>query len=340
LSPQPQNPTRFGSHVRAIVNNGWRSIIPVNGKVPLVEGWQAFGAAPPDDRRLKLWQAAYPDANIGFVMDGQTVAVDADIAAGNFSPPDATKTTALARGLGKLADEILGKTAFLRVGLEPKWMRFYAAEDSVPTMAGGGVEVFCTAGSKQVLIAGRHPSGTEYRWTGKASPLTCSWALLPPVRAAQVVEFRRRAIEACDKAGFRLTKRSPNSARRAACAMAPGNGGIISELLSELLALMAQAPDRDRREIAADFFERSEFGERHYHLVAATSALVLWGYGDAEIIDALKAAYAENAPDDPKMIGLFERPTSVRLGMAARGAAVFPISDLDRAFGSGWSVFR
>ena len=63
-------------------------------------------------------------------------------------------------------------------------------------------------------------------------------------------------------------------------------------------------------------------------------------YGDAEIIDALKAAYAENVPDDPKMIGLIERPASVRLGMAARGAAVFPISDLDRTFGSGWSLFR
>jgi hypothetical protein len=322
------------------MDNGWRSIIPVNGKVPLVEGWQTFGATPPDDRRLKLWRAAYPDANIGFVLDGQTVAVDVDVGGGNFSPPNATRATGLARGLGKLADEILGKTGFVRVGLEPKWMRFYAAADTVPTMAGGGVEVFCAAGSKQVLIGGRHPSGTEYRWIGKASPLTCSWALLPSVYAAQAAEFRRRAIEACDKAGFKLAKRSPNSARRAACAMTPGNSGIVSELLSELLALMAQTPERDRREIAAEFFGRSEIGERHYHLTAAASALVLWGYGDAEIIDALKAAYTENVPDDPKMIGLIDRPKSVRIGMAARGAAVFPISDLDRTFGSGWSLFR
>ena len=210
MSPQAQAPARFGSHARAIMDNGWRSIIPVNGKVPLVEGWQAFGAAPPDDRRLKLWRAAYPDANIGFVMDGQTVAIDADIAAGNFSPPNATKATALARGLGKLADEILGKTGFVRVGLEPKWMRFYAAADTVPTLAGGPIEVFCAASSKQVLLYGLHPAGTEYRWTGKASPLTRSWARLPPVRAAQAAEFRRRAIEACDKGGFNFTKRTLN----------------------------------------------------------------------------------------------------------------------------------
>jgi hypothetical protein len=103
---------------------------------------------------------------------------------------------------------------------------------------------------------------------------------------------------------------------------------------------MAQAPERDRREIAAEFFGRAEFGERHYHLTAAASALVLVGYGDVEIIDALKKAYAANVPDDPQMIGLIERPASVRVGMAARGAAVFPISDLDHTFGSGWSLFR
>ena len=103
---------------------------------------------------------------------------------------------------------------------------------------------------------------------------------------------------------------------------------------------MAQAPERDRREIAAEFFRRAEFGERHYHLVAAVSALVLWGLSDNEIIDALRDAYAKNVPDDPKMIGLIERPASVRLGMAARGAAVFPVSDLDRTLGSDWSIFR
>jgi hypothetical protein len=44
-------------------------------------------------------------------------------------------------------------------------------------------------------------------------------------------------------------------------------------------------------------------------------------------------------PDDPKMIRLLGRPASVRAGMAKRGSAVFPVSDLDRAFGDSWSVF-
>jgi hypothetical protein len=39
------------------------------------------------------------------------------------------------------------------------------------------------------------------------------------------------------------------------------------------------------------------------------------------------------------MIGLIERPGSVRARMAKRGSAVFPFSDLDRAFGDSWSVF-
>jgi Bifunctional DNA primase/polymerase, N-terminal len=341
---------RFGSHARVIVGNGWRSVIPVRGKTPLVENWQTSGAPPPDDRRLKLWSTAYPNANIGLVVDGQTVAIDADIAPDRFPTPSIAGTTA--RALAGVADKILGKTPFIRIGLEPKWMRFYAAADVVPTIAGGPVEVFCTAGSKQVLIGGLHPdTGNEYRWTGKASPVTHSWALLPPVWAAQVTEFRSQAIQLCEMAGYKLTRRSrvqrprgrPSISSLSSRSPHPitfNEGGVVSELLSELLTLMAQEPDRDRRKIAAEFFSRAEHGERHYHLVAAVSGLVLCGLGDAEIIDALKAAYAENVPDDPRMIGLIERPAWVRLGMAKRGAAVFPIADLDRTFGSDWSIFR
>jgi hypothetical protein len=342
LSPPAPGPVRFGPHALTIVGNGWRSIAPARGKIPLVEGWPSLGAAPPDDRRLKLWGATYPDANICFVMDGATVAIDADIAAENFAAPDASaKAATLADRLARLADAVIGKTPFIRVGRPPKWMRLYQAADVVPTMGGGPVEVFCAAGSKQIIIHGLHPDTRgEYRWTGKASPLTHSWSLLPPARAAQVAEFRRHAIEACGKAGFKLTKLSPGGVRLSNVPITIGKGGVVSELLSELLTLMAQAPDRDRREIAAEFFKRAEHGERHYHLVASVSALVLWGLDDTEIIEALKGAYAANVPGDPKMIGLKERPASVRAGMAARGAAVFPVSSLDREFGSDWSVFR
>jgi hypothetical protein len=91
--------------------------------------------------------------------------------------------------------------------------------------------------------------------------------------------------------------------------------------------------------VAAEFFSRAEIGERHYHLVDAVSALVLGGYEDGEIIDALAATYRALVPDDPKMIGLLERPASVRAGMAKRGSAVLPVSYLDRAFGDTWGVF-
>ena len=209
-------------------------------------------------------------------------------------------------------------------------------------MAGGPIEVFSAAGSKQVLLHGLHPSGTEYRWTGEASPLTHSWLLLPPVRSAQVDEYWKQAIGTCARMGFWITKRrrSTTGVRRSRGPITFNEGGSVSQLLSELLTLMAQEPDRDRREIAAEFFGRAERGERHYHLVAAVSALMLRGLSDEEIIEALKDVYAKNVPDDPKMIGLIERPASVRAGMGKRGAAVFPVSDLDREFGADWSIFR
>jgi hypothetical protein len=342
--PAVDGPVRFGTHARIIADNGWPTIIPVEagGKKPLVPGWPERGTTPPDRNQLKIWASAYPDANIGFVMDGKTVAIDADIAPENLPEPSTLNAAALARELAGLADDILGKTPFTRVGREPKWMKFFAAADAVPTRAGGPVEVFCTAGSKQVLLHGRHPEGVEYRWTGKASPLTHSWTLLPSVQNAQITEFWRQAIKVSAKMGFWLTKRkrSPAGVQCAPSPREPGEGGIVSELLSELLTLMSQEPDRDRREIAAEFFSRAAHGERHYHLVAAVSALVLWGLSNVEIIDALKDAYAANVPEDRKMVGLIERPASVRDGMTARGAAVFPISDLEQTFGASWSIFR
>ena len=166
-NPKP-GAVRFGSHARELQLNGWRSIIPARGKIPLIENWPSFGAAPPDSHRLKIWRATYPASNIGLVLDDQTVAIDADISAENFSPPNTTQAKTLAHKVANLADTILGKTPFIRVGREPKWMRLYAAADTVPTMAGGPIEVFCTAGSKQVLLYGRHPDTNFLTIAGSA----------------------------------------------------------------------------------------------------------------------------------------------------------------------------
>jgi hypothetical protein len=57
LSPQAQRAVRSGPHVRAIAGNGWRPIVRAHGKVPCVGGWQTFGAASPNDRRLRIWRA-------------------------------------------------------------------------------------------------------------------------------------------------------------------------------------------------------------------------------------------------------------------------------------------
>ena len=46
---------------------------------------------------------------------------------------------------------MLGLIDFVRVGLPPKFMLLYAAVDTISTMAGGVVEVFCGPATKQLV---------------------------------------------------------------------------------------------------------------------------------------------------------------------------------------------
>jgi hypothetical protein len=46
---------RFGTHARAIRNNGWLSVISVRGKskIPDVLNWPSYGGAPPSDQQIE-----------------------------------------------------------------------------------------------------------------------------------------------------------------------------------------------------------------------------------------------------------------------------------------------
>ena len=43
---------RFGTHARAILVNGWSSIIPVRRKIPVVTDWVGFGTAHPSSDQI------------------------------------------------------------------------------------------------------------------------------------------------------------------------------------------------------------------------------------------------------------------------------------------------
>ena len=72
------------AHARAILMNGWRSIIPVRGKRPDVPDWPSFGTAYPTPEQIGAWVVSHAECGIGYVMDGRIVAVDIDVCDDRF----------------------------------------------------------------------------------------------------------------------------------------------------------------------------------------------------------------------------------------------------------------
>ena len=207
------NRIRFGTHARVLRANGWLSIIPVKpDKAPAISGWSDHGLIPPSDQLIETWRAEFPDCGIGYVVDGNVVAFDADISIDRFRKlgftiKDAERTArSLSADLKVLAVRMLGPIDFVRVGLAPKFMLFYAAVDTISTMAGSAVEVFCGPATKQFVLYGFHAEAVdEYRWVGPYQPLTHSIDTASRRHAEQAVEFRAEALVLCEQAGLTST---------------------------------------------------------------------------------------------------------------------------------------
>jgi hypothetical protein len=160
---------RFGTHAEIIRRNGFPWIIPANGKNPAILRYPEYGLCPADRIEFASWLKRHPLCNISMVMSGCVVAVDIDVLDED-----------LVKEIIDLAVKMLGPVDFRRVGQGPKVSVFYRALDQVPTFAATVVEIFCTPGSKQVLLFGKHPeTGGEYEWTGLCSPLSHRLEQLP-----------------------------------------------------------------------------------------------------------------------------------------------------------------
>jgi hypothetical protein len=328
---------RFGTHALAARANDWRTPIVDRGKNPIHDGWSRFGATPPTDEQIDAWRREYPDFNIGLVADGRFVAVDIDVCADRFRAQGFTvkdaerEAPALVAAIKSLAAKDLGPIDFARVGMPPKVMVFFRAADAVPTMAGGPVEVFCAAGSKQVVIGGFHPEAVdEYRWVGRRNPFT-DHSTLHPVAAQQVIDFRAAAIELCDRSGLKPQQRASSRAGRV-------SSGIVGDYMSEVLSLIGRNWLHDPREIAAEYFCQSADGEKHYRMVAVCGALILRRFTDQQIVAALAPVYRAIVHDDPSMSRLRVCPPRMRAGMPSRGTNISTLAQLDAWFGPNWSI--
>jgi len=297
---------RFGTHAAIIRANGFPATIPSIGKEPLIKRYPEYGLHPADQIEFDYWVRVYPAASISLVMSGREVILDMDIL-----------NEDLIKEILELALKMLGPIDFRRVGRAPKVSLFYRALDDIPTRVGLVIEIFSTAGTKQVLLYGRHPeTGGEYEWTGLGSPLTHRFEQMPRVRARQVAAFHDVALKLVADSGYV----KPAKPAKDGSAVGPSaNVGNIGDMMAEILRAMGNG---DPPAVASSYFERTPDGAKHYAMVAAVSALVLRGYSDHQIVVALTDAYQRRVDDDPGLKNLLVCPERVRRGLLRRGAVL------------------
>lgn len=117
----------------------------------------------------------------------------------------------------------------------------------------------------------------------------------------------------------------------------------VGELLSGLFSLSCQNPDLNPIEIALSFLEAAPPGVRSKSAVACSSFLIISGFDDEAIVDALAYAYrmhmdAKGQPYKPlsQIVADARRQMSKKNGMVIR-----PVTELDDALTtSSWSIFR
>jgi hypothetical protein len=156
-------PFTFAAVAQPVAAHGWRPFPGLQTtKVPAMKGWSGLNLYPWDEADLAATISEYQPADnyaCCFAVQAEIVVIDADIV-----------DSAHAAYANDLADDILGTTPLLRIGLAPKCIRIYRAGDSIKSRKLHPLELFC--GSGQFVGFGWHEkAGRPYLWP-KESPLT------------------------------------------------------------------------------------------------------------------------------------------------------------------------
>jgi hypothetical protein len=177
--------SRYKKFAEQLSANGW-DITPLNGKIPLIKGWQTRPEAA-------LQFDKFSDANIGVVCGGKhnVIAVDIDVL-----------SETVAEIIRTITEDMLG-TAPERIGAAPKTLFVYRCtapiskiKTSIYDIGGGDACIEVLAEGQQFVASGIHPNtGKNYRWPGD-SLLDYSPEALTAVTPEDVEKF----VAACNMA--------------------------------------------------------------------------------------------------------------------------------------------
>jgi hypothetical protein len=172
----------FAAVAQSVAARGWRPFPGLQtSKVPAMRDWCGLNAAEWDDADLVAAIAEYQPADLYcccLAVQAEIVVIDVDIVDQDH-----------AVYADELANNILGTTPLVRIGLAPKWVRIYRAGGFIRSRKLHPVEVF--SGSGQFIAFGWHEkAGRPYIWP-RESPLTINTNdnAIPLVSRAQLDRF-------------------------------------------------------------------------------------------------------------------------------------------------------
>lgn len=160
----------FADLALRLLDSGFNPI-PLEGKKPLVRGWQRPHSA--DD--VEVCVTKYPIANVGVqTWDLCVIDIDADDPEEAFELRQAVQST-------------LGSTDFIRIGRYPRVALFFRTDNPVRSKKVGPVEILGTG--RQVVVHGTHPvTQRPYYWVDD-SIADAGREQLPMVTAKSVAAF-------------------------------------------------------------------------------------------------------------------------------------------------------
>jgi hypothetical protein len=175
-------PIAFAAVARPLAERGWRPFPGLQtSKTPAMRGWSGLNTAEWDNADLVATTTEYQPADLYcccLAVQPEIVAIDSDII-----------DVAQAAFADELANNILGNTSLVRIGLAPKRIRVYRADGFVRSRKLHPIEIFC--GSGQFIAFGWHQkAGRPYIWP-HASPLTINADshAIPALKQAQIERF-------------------------------------------------------------------------------------------------------------------------------------------------------
>lgn len=252
----------YGQIAERLVDNGWPSPIPLNGKRPFTLAWDRYGKQPVEPETLEGWCRRYPRHNVGHPSyPGIVGAVDIDI----IEPAQAERVVCI-------ADEILGQTPAVRIGRAPKQLRLYRMT-GVASRKAHPVEIFANSG--QFVMYGEHPdTRTQYIWLDE-EPLSVSPEDLPELSAAAVAEFLRVVAR-------EITPRPAHG----------GNAVVDLDLFRRLRFERHNKQGRAWLDVLAAQLAAAVPGTLHNVLLSVTGALVRCGTPNDEIRAFIETHFA------------------------------------------------